>query len=158
MILISHRGNLNGINEKHENDPSYILEAIGKGFMVEMDICYSPYQDKLLFAHENTGLQFKFDEDFLFENVENLLIHCKDIESLSYFRSKVRGFNFFFHDRSDYAVSSLGWVIAHSKDTTSIDTKYKSEIIQMLPEKRGFGKEMIKDYHGICSDFIEWYK
>lgn len=158
MILISHRGNTNGINNTQENNPEYLKLAINKGFKVEMDISYSPYQKKLLFAHENTGLQFPFDEDFLYQNKDNLLIHCKDIESLCFFRGKIASFNFFFHENSDFTVSSLGWIIAHSKVTGNILEKYKTEMIQMLPERKGFGKSELTNYFGICSDFIEWYK
>ena len=38
MIFISHRGNLNGKNKKLENTPKYIIEAIKKGYHVEIDI------------------------------------------------------------------------------------------------------------------------
>ena len=39
MILISHRGNVNGKLPNRENTISYIKEAIAKGFDVEIDIC-----------------------------------------------------------------------------------------------------------------------
>ena len=38
MILISHRGNLKGINPQRENEPLYIVEALEKGFDVEIDV------------------------------------------------------------------------------------------------------------------------
>ena len=38
MILISHRGNLNGPNEDRENSPYYIMEAIDDGYDVEVDL------------------------------------------------------------------------------------------------------------------------
>ena len=38
MILISHRGNLNGPNPERENSPKYIDEAIEAGYDVEIDI------------------------------------------------------------------------------------------------------------------------
>ena len=34
MILISHRGNLNGVNVKKENSVDYIEEALDQGFDV----------------------------------------------------------------------------------------------------------------------------
>ena len=36
--LISHRGNLNGVNPDRENSPSYIQEAITAGYDVEIDV------------------------------------------------------------------------------------------------------------------------
>ena len=38
MILISHRGNLEGKNPEKENSPIYVLQALSKGFDVEVDI------------------------------------------------------------------------------------------------------------------------
>jgi hypothetical protein len=38
MILIAHRGNLNGPNPEHENKPEYLLNAINKGYNVETDL------------------------------------------------------------------------------------------------------------------------
>ena len=38
MILISHRGNINGPNPEMENDPRYIENTLGKGFNVEVDV------------------------------------------------------------------------------------------------------------------------
>ena len=38
MLLISHRGNLNGIHEKRENNSSYINETLNNGYDVEVDV------------------------------------------------------------------------------------------------------------------------
>ena len=48
MILISHRGNLDGPNKSFENSPSYICEAIDRGFDVEVDLWKT---NKLFFGH-----------------------------------------------------------------------------------------------------------
>ena len=39
MILIAHRGNVNGKNPERENTIEYIEEAIKKGYHCEIDIC-----------------------------------------------------------------------------------------------------------------------
>ena len=41
MILISHRGNLNGKDIENENNPLYIDRALGKGYDVEIDVWYN---------------------------------------------------------------------------------------------------------------------
>ena len=38
MKLIAHRGNLNGRNLQLENSPANIMEAIWKGYDVEIDV------------------------------------------------------------------------------------------------------------------------
>ena len=37
MLLISHRGNINGIN-KMENNPNYLDKAMSLGYNVEIDV------------------------------------------------------------------------------------------------------------------------
>ena len=41
MRLISHRGNINGVNPKLENTKEYVDLAIDKGYSVEIDVWYS---------------------------------------------------------------------------------------------------------------------
>ena len=40
MILISHRGNLEGKQPEQENNPLYIYNALNKGYEVEIDVWY----------------------------------------------------------------------------------------------------------------------
>ena len=40
MILISHRGNVDGPNPEKENHPSYIDMTIKAGYNVEIDVWY----------------------------------------------------------------------------------------------------------------------
>ena len=40
MKLIAHRGNIDGPNVNEENKPEYILQAIEKGYFVEIDLWY----------------------------------------------------------------------------------------------------------------------
>ena len=40
MILIAHRGNINGSMIEKENSPSYLEEAINLGYHVETDVRY----------------------------------------------------------------------------------------------------------------------
>ena len=41
MILISHRGNINGKKPDLENKPEYIQNAIKLGYNVEIDVWWS---------------------------------------------------------------------------------------------------------------------
>jgi hypothetical protein len=51
MILISHRGNINGKQPDKENHPLYIFEAIKQGFQVEIDVWFIDGKFKL--GHDN---------------------------------------------------------------------------------------------------------
>ena len=55
MILISHRGNLNGKIPENENCPDYIDKAIHSGYDVEIDIWM--IDNELFLGHD--GPQYK---------------------------------------------------------------------------------------------------
>jgi hypothetical protein len=61
MILISHRGNLNGPNKNFENRPEYINYALSKGFNVEVDV--KIYKNKIFLGHNKP--QYKINSTFL---------------------------------------------------------------------------------------------
>ena len=71
MYLISHRGNLNGIEKDNENNPDYINQAISRGYDVEVDVRYESGQ--FFLGHDFN--QFKVNEEFLLNN--KLWCHAK---------------------------------------------------------------------------------
>ena len=58
MILIAHRGNMNGPNE-YENGQKYCEEAIAQGFNIELDVWYT---DSWWTGHDRP--QYRVDPDF----------------------------------------------------------------------------------------------
>ena len=79
MILISHRGNLEGKNPTQENSPNYIWEAILKGVSVEIDIWYIDGKFKL--GHDNPQYDFPFE--LMKNHSKKLWIHCKNLDAMS---------------------------------------------------------------------------
>lgn len=112
MKIISHRGNLNGINPIMENSIDYIEIALQKGFDVEIDIW--KIDDILFLGHDIP--QYKVDLSWIIKNVKNLWIHCKNINALIYFREKKGSnycFNFFWHENDTVTITSLGYIWAY---------------------------------------------
>ena len=58
MLLIAHRGNINGPNQDKENRPEYLLEAYNQ-FHVEADIWY--IDNKLYLGHDKPQYNIKID-------------------------------------------------------------------------------------------------
>jgi hypothetical protein len=54
MVLISHRGNIDGVNQNFENQPNYIDDAIKAGYDVEVDIWY--IGGKLYLGHDTADI------------------------------------------------------------------------------------------------------
>jgi len=70
MILISHRGNIDGPNKVRENSPYYIMEALTMGYDVEVDL-WSRH-GALYLGHDT--YQYQIDLDWLGEKTKNLWI------------------------------------------------------------------------------------
>jgi hypothetical protein len=146
MILISHRGNLNGRVVEDENKPDYIFEAIKQGYNVEIDVWFEDGKFKL--GHDEPQYDFPLA---LLENWYHVLwLHCKNPEALSKLNEidkiGVR-LNYFFHD-TDYAVlTSKGYLWS----INPIDHG-----ILVVPETTEY--KPIESTLGICSDYISRYK
>ena len=150
MILISHRGNLNGKNESLENNPNYIDNAISKGYDVEIDIWY---KDGLLWLGHDEP-KYKITIDFIKERISKLWIHCKNVEAIQYFMNHKdvgQYCHYFWHQNDDYTLTSHGfiWTFPDKKLSISRNT------ICVLPEL-GYSGNFNKCY-GICTDFISNY-
>ena len=60
MIYISHRGNLDGKSEKDENNPEYVMNAVKKGFDVEIDVWFK--EGNFFLGHDDP--KFKIERNF----------------------------------------------------------------------------------------------
>jgi hypothetical protein len=135
MILISHRGNLNGKTDD-ENKPKYIEEALSQGFDVEVDVWYIDNQFWL--GHDKP--QYKVSEGFLEHH--SLWCHAKNIQAL-YVMDKNYHIHCFWHQEDDVTLTSRGFFWTYpGKELTESS-------IAVLPDS----KPTVK-VKGICSDFI----
>ena len=141
MILISHRGNLNGAIKELENKPSYIMDAISKGYEVEIDVNF--HNNKIFLGHDEP--QYEVELDYLLN--EKLWCHAKDIFALEILK-KIRA-KYFWHQNDDYTITSNGYFWTYP----GINLVKNS--ICVLPEKANYSKI---ECSGICSDFIQKYK
>jgi hypothetical protein len=147
MILISHRGNLNGLSADKENSPQYIDCAISQGFDVEIDLRTD--NSKLFLGHDYP--QYEISIEWLQDRRDNLWIHTKDSESL--FKLCDTDLRYFFHEKESHTI------IANSNLIWSHDLSEASDrsIIPLLGMEDLLNKEYVS-VHGICSDFIALLK
>jgi hypothetical protein len=144
MFLISHRGNLRGANKKLENSPSYIMNALQKGYDVEVDVWLEKNQYYL--GHDRP--QYKIDLSFLKNN--KLWCHCKNIDVL--YNLLYADVHCFFHDMDDATLTSKGYIWTYPG---AFLTK---KSICVMPEKIDYDDKYLTNLSGICSDYIEDYK
>ena len=155
MILISHRGNINGRIPERENTPEYIDEAIAAGYDVEIDmrayrvICGPQHDRHLWLGHDNADT--KVDLKWLVDRRDNLWIHCKNLCALSYFTSSIKylGFNVFHHSSDEpYVLTSKGFLWAYP------GYEVDSNTICLIPEHY---PQDLEPFKGVCSDYIGDY-
>jgi hypothetical protein len=150
MVLISHRGNINGPNPKMENRMSYIESALNQNYDCEIDVWYD---NGFWLGHDKPThkISYKWIKDLCC-----LWVHCKNAEALQYFRekdiypTKGSGVNYFWHEEDDYTITSWGFVWVYP------EKKLLTKSICVMPEKGLNGN--LKMCYGICSDEIEKYK
>lgn len=144
MILISHRGNIDGIYSEKENSPEYIIRAMNHGYFVEIDLWKTEYG--LFLGHDKP--EHPISEKFL--DNPNFFVHCKNIEALSYLKNAFLNCEYFWHE-SDYCTLTSKnniWVYPGKKLVPGC--------IAVLPEVDFDGD--LSDCYGICSDLIYKFK
>ena len=144
MVLISHRGNLNGRIIERENHPEYIDEAINFGFDVEIDIWV--VDGILHLGHDKP--QYQIDEEWLNNRYERLWIHCKNIEAMEW--CNLNGnFNYFWHEKDTVTLTSMNvlWAFPGKQPIKGS--------IAVIPE---IFNDKLDSCIGVCSDYIENYK
>ena len=151
VILIAHRGNLTGPNPEMENNPLYIDRALEKGYDVEIDIRGSFYT-KFYLGHDEQ--QYMVSPEWLFERVNNLWLHAKDIQALHSLTQQVSNFNVFWHQDDFYTVTTKGFIWKYPGHTLT------PESICVMPEKFDglYTEQQLRNCAGICTDFVEKYK
>ena len=111
MKIISHRGNLEGPEPDSENNPERIDFCISRGFDVEIDLWVDEKSGKILLGHDYGDTEV--DMEWLLERSNKLWIHCKNYSALFLLSENHEKFNFFWHDKDDYNLTSRGYIWAY---------------------------------------------
>ena len=144
MILISHRGNINGKIPEKENSQEYINQALEKGYNVEIDVWY--IDDKWFLGHDKP--QYEIELTYLFNNF--LWCHAKNIQAFKAMLS--RGVHCFWHQTDDVTLTSKGYM------WTDPGKELTTKSICVLPEVSGQAPTDARHCAGICSDYVEKWK
>ena len=81
---------------------------------------------------------------------EHLWIHCKDVATLHEFSTKTSGYNFFFHDKDDYTLTSKQYIWAYPGKS------YTDHTVMVMPEwKEDVDWDTLRatNCFGICTDY-----
>jgi hypothetical protein len=144
MILISHRGNLTGKNTDLENNPEYIDTALTLGYDVEIDLWVV---DGLLYLGHDEP-QYEIELSWILDRINNLWVHCKNINSVLFIKGIDKPINYFWHEEDTLTLTSHNhlWVYPGKQPI--------KDSISVLPE---IFNDDVSQCIGICSDYIKNY-
>ncbi len=143
MIIISHRGNLNGPNPLEENCPDYILKAYQLGYDVEVDVWR--INEKWCLGHDKPQYE---DIHYDFFTKSRMWLHAKNGDAFYALKQDCKC-NVFWHTNEDWVITSKGYIWTYPNKYLYPDS------ICVMPEM-GF-KGNIKACGGICSDYASKY-
>ena len=149
MILIAHRGSIDGPIKERENTLSYIEEAHDAGYDVEIDIRLE--NNKLYLGHDKA--QEEVQLSWLKKRTNWLWVHCKTPETFSFFYNSQELFihyqlNYFLHDVDQLALTSKNYIWAYP------GMQPLENSIAVLPELHN---EDVSKCIGVCSDYLLKY-
>lgn len=151
MILIAHRGNINGPNPSQENNPSYVEMALQSGYHIEIDVWL--IESQLFLGHDNP--QYLVTLDFL-QRDDRIICHAKTIDTLQFLLK--HKLHCFFHDKDSATLTShnLIWLYPGMKPC--------EQGILVMPEWESidYGEKTWLDFviekkdtcYGVCSDYV----
>ena len=144
MKLISHRGNISGPNPQKENHPNYILNALNKGYEVEIDVWYT---NKFMLGHDKPQYEFPFD--LLEKFYTKLWVHCKNIEAIVKLKNNPElnsRLNYFWHENDSSTITSKGYIWTYPNSNF-----YSNKSVNV-----DLGKHIKKqNCYGVCSDYVQ---
>ena len=144
MILISHRGNIDGKNPGFENNPEYITATMKKGYCVEIDV----WLNNGVFFLGHDAPRYEVDWKFLLHPA--MWCHAKNIQALS--AMKDFGAHCFWHQTDDVTLTSKGYL------WTFPGMLLTEKSVCVMPEKASYTTNELSSCYGICTDNVIQYK
>jgi HKD family nuclease len=143
MILIAHRGNINGPNPDNENTIPYIKKTLEEGYDIEIDVRY--VNGSFMLGHNNPNgwaAPIEMLQD------ERVWVHAKTIETL-YELLQISNVHCFYHDFDNCTLTSKGFIWTYPGQKLT-----PKSICIIQGHSRKITKEYVYLACGICSDFV----
>lgn len=142
MIIISHRGNLDGPIVSKENCVESIDTAIGLGFNVEIDVWSK--NNKIYLGHDSP--EYEITEKWLKERKDLLWIHCKNLEAAFELHKK---FRCFCSERDPFCFISKGYIWVNDLETMPLSNC----VIPLLSIEEIQTYRFFNEAFAVCTDY-----
>ena len=152
MIIIAHRGLLEGPDRQLENQPEQVIKALNMGFDVEIDVW--ALNDRFYLGHHELPF-LEVNMEFL--KHPGLWLHAKNLDAM-YALNSTPGMNwpnFFYHNTDSHTLTSGGYIWTYPGFQLSPDSVF------VMPETLGnlsevFHKWKLKEKnscYAVCTDY-----
>lgn len=147
MIMIAHRGMIDGPDAYNENNPRVIMDAMNAGYDAEIDLQIGN-DGRLYLGHDEPS--YNISLDFLIQR--GLWIHAKTRDALIFLATNIPNVNYFYHEKDPMVITTHGWVWNHPMHLKGIK---KGRSIAVMPEYvMKINQIESLDCNGICSDYV----
>lgn len=148
MMVISHRGNLNGRDEEIENHPVHIDKIITK-YMMNVEVDLWIHNGHYWLGHDEP--QYKISYEWLHTRRNFLWVHCKNHEALLRMSRKQNNkLNYFWHESDDFTITSHGVLWANVG--IELPDGLAAKAVAVMPE---INNTDFRNFWGICTDWAE---
>jgi len=151
MIIIAHRGLVNGPDRQLENQPPQIIKALDLGFDVEIDLW--SFNGRYYLGHHEPPFP---EVNIEFLKHPNLWIHCKNMDALYALTSLpfLEQPNFFYHQNDAYTLTSHGNIWTYPGNQLSpMSVFVMPELLGNLSEMFAKWKIKEKPCYAVCTDY-----
>lgn len=155
--IISHRGNINGRNSKHENNPTWILEMLKKYPKLYVEIDMWVINGVPYLGHDEPiyKLDYKF-KTYLVQEDYKFYINCKNYEAIEFCNRF--GFKHFTNNYDPYAMIKNSNKILTCEIQPFEYVKHNPLFILLSSELYGFpfkklDDEQSKHFFGVITDY-----
>lgn len=142
MILISHRGNLNGPEPAKENTEKQISLAISLGYEVEVDVWV--LKNKIYLGHDAPAHESSLE----FLKTNPIWAHAKNLDALELLLNN--DVHCFWHESDERTLTSKNFVWTYPNKKVC-----KKSVLVFLEEKLSIPTSNI---YGICGDYVASWK
>lgn len=144
MLIISHRGNLEGSNASLENSPIYIDKALQNNLDVEIDVWFT--NNILYLGHDKPT--YEINVEYLLARGNRLWCHAKNIAAIE-FLGNYPQLNFFWHQNDLMTITSrsIPWLFPNNycKNGITVMLQIINDIDDILSKH--------KNILGFCTDY-----
>lgn len=145
MILIAHRGLIDGPDVNLENRPEQIEFVLSKGFHCEIDVWYK--KEGWFLGHDRPD--YKVNERFIGQ--QGLWLHCKNLDALLELSTRDIHYEYFWHQEDDFTLTSGNYIWTYPGKQLTRNS------IAVQPEARPDWwdwTKSCKNIAGVCTKYV----